>query len=166
MPPLHEQICWYFWLQHSHCNNSAKARHTTRFGLSQGGRFGSFLRAYIENRMCIDDSSTSSPPTTCKNVEKSRRGPPSPVKVTRMYVRIINTSTMISEVLVSALECYFYTRFSAVNEHAHDEVHLSLCCFLFAPHLTRLSLLFREWSRPCSRCVPAGLAVFVFLLTI
>ena len=90
MPPLHEQICWYFWLQHSHCNNSAKARHTTRFGLSQGGRFGSFLRAYIENRMCIDDSSTSSPPTTCKNVEKSRRGPPSPVKVTRMYVRIIH----------------------------------------------------------------------------
>ena len=61
----------------------------------------------------------------------------------------------------SRSQCYI--RFSAVKDLARDEIHYSVCCSLFVPHLARPSRLCRGRARPWSGHLPARRAVFVFM---
>ena len=56
--------------------------------------------------------------------------------------------------------------FSTVNALAGYELHRSVCCLLVVPHVARLSRLCRGRPRQCSRRLPAGRALFVFLVKI
>lgn len=83
------------------------------------------------------------------------------VKITHSALAGI-TICRIMHVLLSELE-FFFCRFRAVFKFPRDEAHLSVRCFLVVPDRARLSRLCRRWSRQCSRCVPAGSAVFAIL---
>ena len=64
---------------------------------------------------------------------------------------------MSSQQSISQIE----TRFWAVHALYRDEVHLSVRWLLGVPHLARPSRPCKPW--PCSRCLPARGAIFVFL---